>query len=294
MLHNGRWNGPILDNHIHLREDGLGISAAKLFEKSGGTDIVLVHVPNFSKLPETRSDIDDAYQKTLNMAEQVRSQTSLRVRVILGPHPATFVHQAESWVQEGANGIERAKEVYWESIDAALQHCQNGRAVGLGEVGRPHWDVTAEIAEVSNELLSETMSLAAKESLPLQLHVEAGGADVYHDLGAIADKAGLKRDLLIRHHAPPDISEVTLDGLIPSVILGKNTLPVLLDQLHANKRGFMLETDYLDDPQRPGAVLGPRTLVKRTQAIAADPRVDDELLHRIHVGLPEEVYGPYD
>ena len=47
-----------------------------------------------------------------------------------------------------------------------------GKAHAIGEVGRPHWPVSDEIWELSNDLLDETMHLAAQEGLPLQLHVE--------------------------------------------------------------------------------------------------------------------------
>ena len=52
----------------------------------------------------------------------------------------------------------------------------------------------------------------------------------------------------------------------------------------------MLETDYMDDPKRPGAVLGPKTVPKRTKQLLA-AGLDEEVLYHTHVDLPEQIYG---
>ena len=52
----------------------------------------------------------------------------------------------------------------------------------------------------------------------------------------------------------------------------------------------MLETDYMDDLRRPGAVRGPKTVPKRTNQLL-NAGLDEELLWRAHVDLPNELYG---
>jgi len=47
----------------------------------------------------------------------------------------------------------------------------------------------------------------------------------------------------------------------------------------------------MDDPARPGAVLGPKTVPKRTRQLS-EAGVDDEVLYRAHLDLPERLYGP--
>ena len=46
------------------------------------------------------------------------------------------------------------------------------------------------------------MKTAAKENIPLQLHVEGESDETYPDLAVMADKAGLDRKKLVRHYAP--------------------------------------------------------------------------------------------
>ena len=276
------WNGPILDDHFHLNRSGRFLEAAKDFQRVGGTDLVLVHCPDFASPPTTRQGHIDSYHNTIDMAEEVKS-LGLGVRVILGPHPAAFAHQFESLG-------DRAEENYWDSIETALNFVHEGKAHGIGEVGRPHWQVTDDIWSRSNALLLETMSLAAREKLPLQLHVEGESDETYSELAAMADKAGLERKKLVRHYAPPNVSQEYTHGLTPSVLAGSGSIEKLLATIESTSHGFMLETDYMDDLKRPGAVLGPKTVPKRTRQLL-EAGLDEEYLWNAHQDLPEQIYG---
>jgi TatD-related deoxyribonuclease len=278
------WKGPILDDHFHLNRNGRFLDAAKDFQRVGGTDLVLVHCPDFAAPPTTRQGHIDSYANTIAMSEEVRG-LGIGVRVILGPHPAAFAHQFEPLG-------DRAEENYWDSIETALDFVHEGKAHGIGEVGRPHWPVSDEIWSRSNALLIETMSLAGRENIPLQLHVEGESDSTYSELAVMADKAGLARDKLVRHYAPPNVSSEYTHGLIPSVLAGSGAIEELLSTFESSSRGFMLETDYMDDLKRPGAVLGPKTVPKRTRQLL-EAGIDEEILWNTHKDLPEQIYGPY-
>ena len=66
------WTGPILDDHFHLNRNGRFLDAARDFLRVGGTDLVLVHCPDFASPPVTRKGHADAYSDTIAMAEEVR------------------------------------------------------------------------------------------------------------------------------------------------------------------------------------------------------------------------------
>jgi len=53
---------------------------------------------------------------------------------------------------------------------------------------------------------------------------------------------------------------------------------------------FLLETDYIDDPRRPGAVLGPTTVPKKTKAWLEKGLLTKEQAWSIHHDLPETTY----
>ncbi|NDA08745.1 MAG: hypothetical protein EBZ18_04975 [Alphaproteobacteria bacterium] len=206
-------------------------------------------------------------------------------------YTAAFAHQFVKWVeQDGDFGKERAIENYRQSIDAALHFVNEGQAHAIGEVGRPHWAVSDEIWDLSNMLLEETFHLAAQHSIPLQLHVEGDSDDTYPELSAMAQRQGMPLKSLIRHYSPPNVSKEYTHGLTPSVLIGKGALDELVETCRESTHGFMLETDYMDDLRRPGAVLGPKTVPKRTKQLI-ERGLEDEILWRTHHDLPNELYG---
>ncbi|MCH1422119.1 MAG: TatD family hydrolase [Candidatus Poseidoniaceae archaeon] len=286
------WEGPVLDNHFHLNRNGRYLEAAHDFKKAGGTDIVLVHCPNFSSPPTSKAGHTETYADTVAMAEEVRKSVGLGVRVVLGPHPAAFAHQFAAWLAEsGEQGAERAMENYRDSIDAALEFVREGKAHAIGEVGRPHWQVDDLVWDLSNTLLLETMTMAKKEGIALQLHVEGELESTYRDMSMMAQKVGLEPRKLVRHYAPSIVSHEVTQGLTPSVLIGKGALEDLVRTAEACSHGFFLETDYMDDLRRPGAVLGPKTVPKRTNQLL-EAGLDEEYLWKAHRDLAEELYGP--
>tara|TARA_Y100001978_G_scaffold92181_1_gene82505 strand:- start:1157 stop:1840 length:684 start_codon:yes stop_codon:yes gene_type:complete len=225
------------------------------------------------------------------MAKSVKNEVGLGVRVVLGPHPAAFAHQFIKWVeQDGNSGRERAIQNYRVSVDEAVRFYHDGEAHAVGEVGRPHWRVSDEIWDLSNELLLDTMKLAANDGFALQLHVEGELESTYSDLASMADKAGLSKDRLVRHYSPPNVSSTITKGLTPSVLIGKGALETLMQTAESCSHGFLLETDYMDDLRRPGAVLGPKTVPKRTHQLVS-AGIDEELMWKAHVDLPNRLYG---
>ncbi|MFQ5800688.1 MAG: TatD family hydrolase, partial [Candidatus Hydrothermarchaeales archaeon] len=54
---------------------------------------------------------------------------------------------------------------------------------------------------------------------------------------------------------------------------------------------FLLESDYIDDRRRPGAVLGPKTVPKTTLKLIEEGLLSSEDAARIHQDNVERVYG---
>ncbi|EMR75653.1 hypothetical protein MBGDF03_01150 [Thermoplasmatales archaeon SCGC AB-540-F20] len=52
-----------------------------------------------------------------------------------------------------------------------------------------------------------------------------------------------------------------------------------------------METDYIDDPRRPGAVLGPKTVPKLTRNLLDVGVMSEEQAYEIHVKNPQKTYG---
>ena len=292
MFENGHWKGPILDQHMHLDRNNRFLDAVSEFVNSGGTSINLVHKPNFSCLPESLAEYKDAYENTLQMANEIRNEFEISVSVILGPHPVAWEHQIHTI------GIEESTTLHLEAVKLALEYISVGDAVCLGEVGRPHYPVNEEIWAESNLLLLEIMKLAAEAETSIQLHVEDNGKKTYSDLAKLCDEANFPRHLAIRHYAPADISEDFTHGLSVTVSVGKGSIQKIVETLSNCNSYWGMETDFLDDPMRPGAVLGPKTVAKRTHQLSRELidkgySEDDisKILTNIHSNWPQILYS---
>lgn len=281
-----QWNGPVLDDHFHMDRAGRGLDAAAEFARAGGTDLVLVHKPTLRPPDRGLVAHEAAYAETLRLARAARDEVGLGVRVVLGPHPAHAVHLADEI------GFDAASEDHLTAVDAALRLVEEGQAHGLGEVGRPHWPVSDEVWAWSNELLQEVLGRAADVGCPVQLHIEGEGEPGYRGVAEIARQAGFPLDRLIRHHAPPEIDDASCHGLVPSVIVGKGSVEIIEATWSQASHGCLLETDHLDDPDRPGAVLGPKTVPRRSNELLRRGILGEEALHRMHADLPDRLYGP--
>ncbi|MFQ5884363.1 MAG: TatD family hydrolase [Thermoplasmata archaeon] len=270
----------ILDNHMHLRPDGENVQAVKKFCRAGGTHLILAHIP-YRDIPITgEKSYQEAFQRTVDMAEKVRKETDAKVFVTVGPYPVDLVHMVERIP------IGSAKEVMMKGMDLAAGFVEKGLAIAVGEIGRPHFPVSEEIMQASNEILKYGMELAKDVDCPVVLHTESATLGTFKELADMADSVGLSRERVVKHFCPPIVDLDKNHGLFPSVLASKQNIRSAISQ--GNR--FLMETDYIDDPRRPGAVLGPATVPKTTIAMLRDGLFTEEDVLAVHKTHPEEVY----
>ena len=293
MLEKGKWVGPIVDQHMHLDRTNLFLDAVADFSSSGGTGIMLVHKPSFSRaLPVDIEGYREAYSDTISMADEVRKEFGLEVGVVLGPHPVAWEKQIPEL------GIEASSELHLEAVTLALEYIDSGHAHCLGEVGRPHYPVREEIWERANDLLLEILSMASSSRTSVQLHVEENGHTTYNELSQLCISSGISPERAIRHFAPPNVSADFTHGLSATVNVGKGSIETIVETAREAKSPWGMETDFLDDNRRPGAVLGPKTVPKRTQELCSSLLYEgwsenevESLLTKVHSEWPELLYG---
>ena len=272
---------PILDNHVHLQPEGYNVEAVKEFEKAGGTHLILSHLPYREVRVSSAADFPLSYDITLRLAERCRQETKVGIDVTVGPYPVLLISLSEK------HGLEKAIEIMRAGMESAQRLVLDGKAVGIGEIGRPHFPVSAEINEASNHIMSYGMQLAKEASCPIVLHTETATPENMREMALMADKVGLPRNKVIKHYSPPLILEEENSGLFPSVLAKRE---FTLEALEKGSR-FFLETDYLDDLRRPGAVLSITTVPKRTTSLMQSGQMTEEQAFKIHVDNALEIYG---
>jgi TatD-related deoxyribonuclease len=219
---------------------------------------------------------------TLELAEEAREETGVETYVSVGPHPAEFTKSLD-----GDRDLDEAEASYRAGLEAAEELLEEDRVVALGEIGRPHYEVPDEIWERANELFREALAIAADHDVAAILHTEPGDPETFAQWAEWADEAGLDRERVVKHFSPPIVDEADNHGLVPSIVASEDNLEAALEQGDR----FMMETDYLDDPSRPGAVLGPKLVSRRTKQLYEAGIIDEDDWRSIHVEVPREVYG---
>lgn len=277
---------PVWDNHFHLDPRGARAEAVKQFARAGGTHMLLVHKP-YGDSPRFNRTLDDhreAFETTLRLADEARAAVpEVKIWVALAPHPAEFTKMLEA-----GHPMEEAKAVYAAASELAARYVEAGKAVAMGEVGRPHWQpVPDDVWAAANELFEGQLAAAKDAGCPVVIHCETGTPEVYADLALRCDAVGFPREKAVKHFSPPVVDEALNRGLFPSVLIGKDAAE---DALKQGTR-FMMETDYMDDPRYPGAVLGPKTVPKRTLALVASGAMTEEQAWTVHREMPKRVYG---
>jgi len=162
-------------------------------------------------------------------------------------------------------------------LDVAAEYVADGEALAL-KTGRPHYETTEAVREASNAVLRHGLELGASNDCAVQLHTEAS-----EDLTEIADwaeDAGLAPEKVVKHYAGGRLA-----GPTPSVMSEKDRLERAADR----GEPFLMETDFVDDPDRPGAVLGPKTVPRRVRWLLDEGRA--EAVRNAHVETPRQVYG---
>jgi len=270
----------ILDNHMHLRRDGRYIEAVKEFKHAGGTHLILCHMPAVGEVLENRSYMP-SYMKTVDMAREVSNATGVVIFVTVGPYPVDYLTLRDRF------GRDEAKQIMFRGMEEAQHLCLEGKAIAIGEIGRPHFEVDEQAWDDSNEIMAYGMSLAREAGVPVVLHTESMREGGFAELAEMADRTGIAREKVIKHFSPPLVAEDENHGIFPSVL---STEKAIKKAISKGTR-FLMETDYIDDPRRPGAVLGLKTVPKRVKKFLAEGWMSEEDVYVIHKDNPEQVYG---
>lgn len=272
---------PVYDNHVHMSPSGRNVEALMEYRAAGGTALTLVTLP----YPEVHigdgADFARSYEITFDLAHKAREATGMEINVAVGPYPVLLIALAERY------GLERAESIMMEGMEAAGKAVEEGLAVAIGEIGRPHFDCSTEIWNSSNRILARGMEIARENDVPVIIHCESGTTETNRSLSEIARGVGLDPGLVVKHSSPPFVTDEETYGVMPSMPASKTNIK---EALSKGTDRFMLETDYIDDPSKPGAVMSIATVPNKVKWMLASGTADEEILFRICKDIPDSLY----
>ena len=218
---------------------------------------------------------NSAYFETLEMAEEIRKKCDVGVFVTVGPYPVDYLKLIEKFDRK------TTVEIMKKGMDQAAKLCEEKKCVAIGEIGRPHFPVDKQIFEDSNEILFYGMKKAKEVGAPAVLHTESTTPENCKEFVEMGKKVGLSADKIVKHFSPALILKKENYGLMPSILASKKNIIAAIEK----GTRFMMETDYIDDLKRPGAVLGPKTVPKLTLDL-----LNKGILSLIHISEPTRPY----
>lgn len=267
---------PVLDDHLHLDPvNGAPREAVSDFADAGGTHLLVLNKPSWSLGVDVdeKDDFREGFDRTLDAVHTANEVLPGQAWAVFGVHPGLV----SRLVDDRGYSPDAARELLCAGLDVAAEYVRDGRALAL-KSGRPHYPVPDEVWDASNEVLRHALSLAGDLDCPLQLHTE--DTDDLSEVAAWATERGVSSEKVVKHYASGPVAGVTA-----SVIARKDELGAAIE----SGEPFLMETDYLDDPDRPGAVLGPKTVPRRVRWLREEGY--DEVIHVAHVETPARVYG---
>ncbi len=266
---------PVLDNHMHLDPaNGRGIDAVEDFHRLGGTHLMVVNKPSWHVLDDLPADEDDferVFEVTVDAVADATDVLDGRAWPILGVHPGLVSQLVDDGYDPAG-----ARDLMTAGIDVAAEFVADGRALGL-KSGRPHYDVTDAVWDASNAVMRSAFAHGADLDCAVQLHTE--GSDDLTEVADWAEAEGLDRTRVVKHYALGELA-----GPVPSVMSEKDRLRVAVER----DAPFLMETDFVDDPDKPGAVMGPKTVPRRVRWLLDEGH--DAAMRRAHVDTPKLVY----
>jgi len=266
---------PVLDDHLHLDPvNGRNTEAAREFADHGGTHLLVLNKPSWN-LVEPATDAGtfrECFDLTVEAVRDADAVLDGRAWPVLGVHPALISRLVEAGYEPAA-----ARDIMQTGLDVAAEYVADGTALAI-KSGRPHYDVSEDVWAASNAVMRHGFERAAEADCAIQLHTESG--EEFEQVAQWAEEAGLDRQQVVKHY-----SGGRLRGPTKSVIADKDEILTAIEEAEP----FMLETDYIDDPDRPGAVLGPKTVPRRVRWLLQEGYED--AVRTAHVETPREVYG---
>lgn len=272
---------PVVDHHCHLSPGGEGVEAARRFSREGGTHLFLT-THNWNSRPlRSVDDYRAQFESIESLSRRIQAETPVTMALVVAPYPVDLLAMAD------AIGLPAAIEVQERALDLAGQWVREHRAVALGEVGWPHFPIPEDRRTAARAIFRHALEVARDAGCPAVVHCEDLAPDGYRALGDLARAAGIPAQRVVKHYARSYFPSTDRSGITPSFLARKEGLAAALD----DDGPWFLETDYLDDPRRPGAVLDIATVPRRVTALLREHPERQDRLRIPFVDSVSTLYG---
>jgi len=275
---------PVADAHTHSNPvKGLGMSKiAPKFKEAGGWFLALVGLsPWHYDLEPTLDGYEKTLKKTLEEARRAR-ESGLKVKTLFGFHPADVDKLA------GSMEPEKVLEFGLKVLDIVEKYLKEGLLDGIGEVGRQHYKTNPVSVVISELIMNSAIERAKDYGAVVHLHLEQGGKVTAIDIKKRVESLSAPPHKVVVHHARgKSLAAAVEEGLVATVPGVKGSL----ERAISLPPNYMVESDHIDDPKRPGVVVYPWEMAKNQLELLREGKVDEEYLWKLNVDNVVKVFG---
>ncbi|MEB3779481.1 MAG: TatD family hydrolase [Desulfurococcales archaeon] len=271
------------DAHSHSNPvHGVGAKVvARKFKEKGGWFIALVSLSPWSYGIEAPGY--ESYIKAITVHRRECDDAAgegLNVACFSGFHPADVDRLIDKYKVPGESVLELGLKV----IEYIGGLCRDRVLSGIGEVGRQHYKTSPERVVIAELILEKALEYLVDYDCIIQMHLEHTGPITVELVDRVAKRVNLRgRHMkhLIFHHSKPVTSLEAYKRGYSSTIPGTSRL--LKYAFTTMDPFYMVESDYIDDPHRPGVVAYPWAVVDEQVKLYREGVVDEEYLHKINI-----------
>jgi len=277
------------DAHCHTNSvKGMGAKGiATKFKQNKGWFIAIIGLsPWHYDLTPNYENYIKAFHHTINECKECK-EVGVKTACLVGFHPADL----DKLVYKHRLKMEQALNLAFRVLDYAIELCKKGLIDGIGEIGRPHYNIEPRFV-VANELIVLYVLRRIKEEnldCIVHLHLEQGGQVTVESIKLFTEITGVNKDKILFHHSRPGLIEHALNNGFPASLPGiKQLIKWGIENL---KPIYVLESDFLDDPHRPGVVVYSWEMIEYQQEILSNNKEYEEYLAKININNIVKLYG---
>ena len=273
------------DAHTHTNPVR-GLGAAKIaerFKNEGGWFMALVSLSPWSYALEFNGfkSYKNAIEILLRECKSAE-EMSIKVACFSGFHPADIDTLIDKYKMDPVEVLNLGLKV----IDYVADLCKNGVLDGIGEVGRQHYKTSAERIIISELILRRALEYAKDYDCKVHMHLENEGPItvelILREIEAmrVNNINELTKKLLFHHFKPSLVKEAHQRGF-SSTLPG---LPRVLEYAFKELEPmYMIESDHIDDPARPGSVIYPWEMIRGEKMLLRRGIVSEDYLYEVNI-----------
>ncbi len=277
---------PVSDSHAHVSTRGLGGSlVGRRFREVGGWFVALVSLPpTHYGLDAGLDGIVRSFEIHVSECSKTRAE-GLEVVCMAGVHPAFIDEMIRT---AGVHRVDKVVSMVSEALKRLKSLRVEGFLDGFGEFGRPHYKTLPESMAVNEVVLREVLEMSKDTDSVVHLHTEQGGIATVSSIDALVRLVGVPKERVIFHHASTAVVRAAEELGYYSTVLGRRDS--LRNVLLAGASRVLVESDFIDDPRRPGVAMYPWELAREIDLVVGEGVKNAELLQRYLVSNVETVY----